>query len=135
MIEETFVMIKPDGVKRMLIGEIIRRFEQKLIQITDIKMLQLGRYSAEELYAMHKNKDFFDELIKYTISGPVVLLKARGEEAIMNCRIIVGETHPENRHAGSIRGDFSPSLTENLVHASSSKEDAKRELSIFFQEE
>ncbi len=132
MVEETFVMIKPDGVRRMLIGEVIKRFEQKLMQVVDIKMKILSREEAEELYSMHKEKDFFKQLIDYTTSGPIVMLKIRGEEAVMNCRIVVGETHPEKRQAGSIRGDFSPFLTENVVHASSSKEDAKRELSIFF---
>ena len=132
MVEETFVMIKPDGVRRMLIGEVIKRFEQKLMQVVDIKMKILSREEAEELYSMHKEKDFFKQLIDYTTSGPIVMLKIRGEEAVMNCRIVVGKTHPEKRQAGSIRGDFSPFLTENVVHASSSKEDAKRELSIFF---
>ena len=132
MVEETFVMIKPDGVKRRLIGEVIKRFEQKLMQIVDIKMKLLSREEAEKLYAMHRGKSFFEHLINYTTSGPVVLIKIRGEEAVMNCRIVVGETYPEKRKAGSIRGDFSPFLTENVVHASSSKEDAKRELSIFF---
>jgi len=133
MIKETFVMVKPDGVKRRLIGEVIKRFEQKEMEIVGLKMAQLTKEQAESLYEMHKGKDFFDKLINYTISGPVVLMKIRGEEAIMNCRIIVGATRPEERHAGSIRGDFAASLTENVVHASSSEEDAKREVSLFFK--
>jgi len=133
VIKETFVMIKPDGVKRKLIGEVIKRFEQKEMEIVGLKMVQLTKEEAESLYEMHKGKDFFDKLINYTISGPVVLMKIRGEEAIMNCRIIVGATHPEERHAGSIRGDFAASLTENVVHASSSEADAKREVSLFFK--
>ncbi len=132
MVENTFVMIKPDGVKRGLIGEIIKRFEMKGFNIKEIRMETLSREKAEKLYEMHKGKDFFEKLISYTISGPVVLMKLEGEEAVINSRIIVGETHPENRHAGSIRGDLSLFLTENVVHASSSKEDAKRELSLFF---
>ena len=133
MIESTFVMIKPDGVKRKLIGEAMRRFEQKGLDIVKIRMATLRREEAEELYEMHKGKDFFEKLISYTISGPVVLMEITGEEAVMNCRILVGETHPEKRHAGSIRGDFSPYLTENVVHASSSKDDADRELKLFFK--
>jgi len=133
VIKETFVMIKPDGVKRKLIGEVIKRFEQKEMEIVGLKLVQLTKEQAESLYEMHKGKDFFEKLINYTISGPVVLMKIRGEEAIMNCRIVVGATHPEERHAGSIRGDFSAFLTENVVHASSSEEDAKREISLFFK--
>ncbi|BAL81061.1 nucleoside-diphosphate kinase [Caldisericum exile] len=132
MIEETFVMIKPDGVKRGLIGEIISRFERKLMSITELRMLTLTRELAEELYAEHKGRDYFEKLINYSISGPVVVMKIVGENAIMNCRILVGDTYPEKRVPGSIRGDFSPYLTENVVHASSSKEDAERELRIFF---
>jgi nucleoside-diphosphate kinase len=132
MIEETFVMIKPDGVKRGLIGEIISRFERKLLTIADLKMLTLSRELAEELYAQHKGRDYFEKLINYSISGPVVVMKIVGESAILNCRILVGDTYPEKRLPGSIRGDFSPYLTENVVHASSSKEDAERELKIFF---
>jgi nucleoside-diphosphate kinase len=132
MIEETFVMIKPDGVKRGLIGEIISRFERKLLTIADLKMLTLTRELAEELYAQHKGRDYFEKLINYSISGPVVVMKIVGESAILNCRILVGDTYPEKRLPGSIRGDFSPYLTENVVHASSNKEDAERELKIFF---
>ncbi len=132
MIKETFVMVKPDGVKRKLIGEVIRRLERKEMEIEDIKMKQLTREEAENLYEMHKGKDFFNQLIDYTTSGKVILMKVRGEEAIMNCRVVVGATKPEERHAGSIRGDFSAYLTENVVHASSSDEDAERELGLFF---
>ncbi|MGC9099798.1 MAG: nucleoside-diphosphate kinase [Caldisericum sp.] len=132
MIEETFVMIKPDGVKRGLIGEIISRFERKLMTITELRMLTLSRELAEELYIEHKGRDYFEKLINYSTSGPVVVMKIVGENAILNCRILVGDTHPEKRLPGSIRGDFSPYLTENVVHASSSKEDAERELKIFF---
>ncbi len=132
MIKETFVMIKPDGVKRKLIGEVIRRFERKEMEIVAMRMEKLSKEKAETLYEMHKGKEFFGKLIDYTTSGKVVLMKIRGEEAIMNCRIVVGATRPEERHAGSIRGDFSPYLTENVVHASSSEDDAKRELAIFF---
>jgi nucleoside-diphosphate kinase len=133
MIEETCVIIKPDGVERGLIGEVIARFEKKLMKIVDMKMITLRKEQAEELYEMHKEKDFFNQLIEYSTSGPVVILRIKGEEAIMNCRLIIGETRPEKRSSGTIRGDFSPYLTENIVHASSSKEDAKKELTIFFE--
>ena len=132
MIESTFVMIKPDGVRRKLIGEVIKRFEQKGLDIERMKMVKLTKEEAEKLYEVHREKDFFEKLINYTISGPVVLMKMSGENAVLNCRIVVGETYPEKRHAGSIRGDFSLYLTENVVHASSSKEDAERELNLFF---
>ena len=133
MIEETCVIIKPDGVERGLIGEVIARFEKKLMKIVDMKMITLQKEQAEELYEMHKEKDFFNQLIKYSTSGPVVILRIKGEEAVMNCRLIIGETMPEKRSSGTIRGDFSPYLTENIVHASSSKEDAKKELTVFFE--
>lgn len=132
MIEESFVMIKPDGVERGLIGEIISRFERKLMKIVELKMLRLSREDAEKLYEAHKGRDYYEKLINYSTSGPVVVMKIVGENAIMNCRILVGDTYPEKRVPGSIRGDFSPYLTENVVHASSSKEDAERELKIFF---
>ncbi len=133
MIEETCVIIKPDGVERGLIGEVIARFEKKLMKIVDMKMITLQKEQAEELYEMHKEKDFFNQLIKYSTSGPVVILRIKGEEAVINCRLIIGETMPEKRSSGTIRGDFSPYLTENIVHASSSKEDAKKELTVFFE--
>ncbi len=133
MIEETLIIIKPDGVKRGLIGEVIRRLEMKQMEILDMKMKSLSREEARKLYEMHIGKDFFEKLIEYSTSGPIVLLKIRGEDAIMNCRIIIGDTYPEKRVPGSIRGDFSPYLTENIVHASSSKEDAEREIKLFFK--
>jgi nucleoside-diphosphate kinase len=132
MIEETLIMIKPDGTKRCLIGEVIKRFEMKQLEIADLKMVHITRETAEELYEMHKGKDFFEKLINFTISGPAVVMRIRGEDAVMNSRLIVGDTYPDKRAPGSIRGDFSPFLTENIVHASSSNEDAQREIKIFF---
>ncbi len=133
MIEETFIMIKPDGVKKRLIGEVIKRFEMKQLEIVDLKMVDITRETAEKLYEMHETKVFFDRLINFTISGPAVVMRIRGEDAVMNSRVIVGDTYPDKRLPGSIRGDFSPFLTENIVHASSSKEDAQREINIFFE--
>jgi len=132
MIEETFVMVKPDGVRLRLIGEVIRRFEMKQLEITALKIVNISRETAEKLYEMHKGKSFFEKLISFTTSGPAVAMVVRGEDAVMNSRIIIGDTYPEKRVPGSIRGDFSPFLTENIVHASSSEEDAKREIKIFF---
>ena len=132
MIEETFVMVKPDGVRLRLIGEVIRRFEMKQLEITALKIVNISRETAEKLYEMHKGKSFFEKLISFTTSGPAVVMVVRGEDAVMNSRIIIGDTYPEKRVPGSIRGDFSPFLTENIVHASSSEEDAKREIKIFF---
>lgn len=132
MIEETFIMVKPDGVKLRLIGEVIRRFEMKQFEITALKMVNISRETAERLYEIHKRKSFFEELISFTTSGPAVAMVVRGEDAVMNSRVIIGDTYPEKRVPGSIRGDFSPFLTENIVHASSSKEDAIREIKIFF---
>lgn len=133
MVEETLIIVKPDGVKRGLIGEVIKRLEMKQMEIVDLKMTCIKEDEAIMLYEMHKEKEFFEKLIKFTTSGPVVLVRVRGENAVLNCRIIIGDTYPEKRTAGSIRGDFSPYLTENIVHASSSKEDAEREIKLFFK--
>lgn len=133
MIEETLIIIKPDGVKRGLIGEVIKRLEMKQMEIIDLKMSYITEKKAEILYEMHRGKDFFKKLIRYMTSGPVVIVRVRGENAVLNCRIIIGDTYPEKRTAGSIRGDFSPYLTENIAHASSSKEDAEREIKLFFK--
>ncbi|BDB97125.1 nucleoside-diphosphate kinase [Saccharolobus caldissimus] len=130
--ERTFVMIKPDGVRRGLIGEIINRFERRGLKIVALKMVKMDRKTAELLYEEHKGKSFFEDLINYVTSGPVVCMVIEGEDAVQVVRRMIGNTDPKEAPPGTIRGDFALSKSENVIHASDSLEKAKREMSIFF---
>ncbi|ARM75842.1 nucleoside-diphosphate kinase [Acidianus manzaensis] len=130
----TFVMIKPDGVKRRLIGEIISRLEKRGLNIVAMKMLRMDRETAEKLYEEHKGKSFFEDLISYILSGPVVCMVIEGDEAVSVMRKMIGATDPKEAQPGTIRGDYALSKSENVIHASDSPEKAKREMSIFFTE-
>ena len=130
--EQTLVLIKPDGVQRGLIGEVIARYEQKGLKIVGMKLLQLSRDTAEELYAVHHGKSFYDVLIEFMTSAPIVALAIEGRGAIEIVRILNGETDPKKSQPGSIRGDFSINITHNVVHASDSLRSAERELEIVF---
>lgn len=130
--EQTLVLIKPDGVQRGLIGEVITRYEQKGLKIVGMKLLQISRDTAEELYAVHQGKSFYDVLIEFITSAPIVALAIEGRDAIELVRIINGETDPKESLPGSIRGDFSINITHNVVHASDSAMSAQRELEIVF---
>lgn len=137
MMEKTFVMIKPDAVRRKLIGKIINRFEDdNNLNIIDIKMMTLTKKLAEKNYAEHKGKEFYNRLIEFITSGPVVPMVIEGKNAISRVREIVGATNPSEAEQGTIRGDFKEipvkSITENMIHASDSESSAKRELKIFF---
>jgi len=132
--ERTFVMIKPDGVKRKLVGEIIGRIEKKGYQITDIRMFTLSGQIASEHYAEHQNKPFFPELIEFITSGPVVAMIVEGEDAVKGISNMVGDTDPNNAKPGTIRFDYATSITYNIVHRSDSKERAKKEIRLFFDE-
>jgi len=134
-IQRTFVMIKPDGVKRRLVGEIISRFEKRGLNIIGLKMVQMDRSIAEKLYEEHKGKSFFEELINYVTSGPVVCMEVEGDEAVSVVRKMIGNTDPKEAPPGTIRGDYALSKAENVIHASDSEEKAKREMSIFFSED
>jgi len=134
-IERTFVYIKPDGVKRKLIGEVISRFEKKGLNLVALKMIKMSKELAEELYKEHIGKDFYEPLLKFITSGPVVLMVLEGPRAVDAVRQIVGNTDAVKAFPGSIRGDFALSVRENIVHASDSLESAKREISIFFKDE
>lgn len=127
-------MIKPDGVKRKLIGEIISRFEKRGFNIVAMKMVHIDRTTAERLYEEHKGKSFFEELINYITSGPVVCMIVEGEEAVTVVRKMIGNTDPKEAPPGTIRGDYALTKAENVIHASDSEEKAKREMSIFFVE-
>lgn len=134
-VERTFVMVKPDGVQRGLVGEIISRLERKGLKIVAMKMLKIPREMAETHYAEHKEKPFFDALVSYITSGPVVAMVVEGRSAITVVRNLVGKTNPVEAAPGTIRGDLAMDIGRNVVHASDSPESAKREISIFFTED
>jgi nucleoside-diphosphate kinase len=130
--EKTFVMIKPDAVKRGLIGEIISRFERKGLIIKALKMVKLSKEKAEELYSVHRDKPFFNDLVEFVTSGPVVAMVLEGDSAIDVVRILIGSTDGRKAAPGTIRGDFALAIQENVVHASDSLESFEREYRVFF---
>ena len=131
-IEQTLVLIKPDGVQRGLIGEIITRYERRGLKIAGMKLLELPRVAAEALYAVHQGKSFYDVLIEFMTSAPIIALAIEGRNAVELVRILNGDTDPKKSQPGSIRGDFSVDITHNVVHASDSRRNAQRELDIVF---
>ena len=129
---KTFFMIKPDGVQRNLVGEIISRVEAKGFSITKIQMMTISKELAEKHYEEHKNKPFFNDLVSFIISGPVVAMQVEGENVVLQIRNLMGATNPSESTPGSIRGDLATELDKNVVHGSDSDESAERELSLFF---
>jgi len=130
--ETTLVLVKPDGVRRALCGEIVSRFERRGYELRGARLLKVSRALAQQHYAEHKGKPFFGELVSFITSGPVLALAVRGENAILGVRGMMGATNPADSAPGTIRGDFATLLSENIVHGSDSKASAKRELSLFF---
>lgn len=133
-IEETLVLVKPDGVKKHICGEIIARFERKGLSIKAIKMIQVPVELAKQHYAEHEGKGFFKDLIDFITSGPVLAMVIKGENAVAAVRQINGATDPLKAVPGSIRGDFATSIDENVVHASDAPETAAREIGLWFPE-
>lgn len=133
-IEETLVLVKPDGVKKHICGEIIARFERKGLSIKAIKMIQVPVELAKKHYAEHEGKGFFKDLIDFITSGPVLAMVIEGENAVAAVRQINGATDPLKAVPGSIRGDFATSIDENVVHASDAPETAEREIGLWFPE-
>ncbi len=133
-IERSFVMVKPDAVKRRLIGEIISRLEKVGLRIVAMRMLQLTKAMAEEHYAIHKDKPFFDGLVKFISSGPVVAMVVEGKDAVKRVRKLAGATKPTEADVGTMRGDLAMEIGRNVVHAADSPENAKIEYSIYFKE-
>jgi nucleoside-diphosphate kinase len=133
-IERTFSIIKPDAVAKNVIGQIYSRFEQNDLRIVAAKMLQLTREQAEGFYAEHKERGFFNDLISFMISGPVIMQVLEGENAVLKNREIMGATNPKEAAAGTIRADFAVSIDENAVHGSDALETAKREIAYFFSD-
>jgi nucleoside-diphosphate kinase len=130
--EETLVIVKPDAVKRGLIGEILSRLERTSLRIAEMRLIRVDRDLAERLYAEHRGKAFFPELVEFITSGDVVVVRVAGESAVPVVRALMGATDPVEAAPGTIRGDFGLVITQNLVHGSDSPESAKRELDLFF---
>jgi nucleoside-diphosphate kinase len=134
VVESTLLIVKPDGVRRGLIGEVLRRVEARGLTIDRLEMITIPRETAEEHYGEHREKPFFDELVAFITSGPVVVARVQGESAIDAWRSVMGPTDPIVAAPGSIRGDFATVIGENLVHGSDSPTSASRELKLFFGE-
>lgn len=130
--DQTLVLVKGDGVKRRLIGEIIRRIEAKGLDIREMKLMSVDRSLAEEHYAEHREKPFFEELVEFITATPVVAMRVEGEGAQKVMRKLMGSTNPAEAEPGTIRGDLALSLPDNLVHGSDAPESAERELKLFF---
>ena len=130
--ERTLVLIKPDAMRRGLAGEILRRFEQRGLELRDAKLVLVDRSLAEEHYAEHAEKPFFGELVEFITSGPTLALVLEGEGAIATVRLTMGATNPTDATPGSIRGDLALSMPDNLVHGSDSPESAAREIALWF---
>ena len=131
-VEQTLSIIKPDGVQKNLIGEIYSRFEKAALQIVAVKMLQLSREQAEGFYAVHRERPFFNDLVSYMTSGPVVVQALQGEDAVNKNRQIMGATDPAKADEGTIRAEFAESIEENIVHGSDAPETAAQEIAYFF---
>lgn len=131
-VEHTFVMVKPDGVRRAIVGEVVSRFERKGMKLEKMRMLQIDEALASRHYAEHAEKPFFGELVEFITSGPVVAMEWSGESAVSAARALMGETDPAKSPPGTIRGDFGLIMTNNIVHGSDSPASAERELGLFF---
>ena len=133
--ERTFLLVKPDGVQRRLVGEIIRRFENKGLKLVGLKLMKVEPDRAHRHYAVHKGKPFFQELITFITSGPSVAMVWEGRDAIALSRVVIGATKPADSTPGSIRGDFALFTGQNLVHGSDGPDTAKAEIENFFNAE
>ena len=131
-LERTFSIVKPDAVAKNVIGQIYARFEEAGLKIVASKMLQLSREQAEGFYAVHKERPFYNDLVEFMISGPVMVQVLEGENAILKNREVMGATNPAEADEGTIRKDFASSIDENAVHGSDSQENAKIEIDYFF---
>ncbi len=132
--QRTFVMVKPDGVQRRLVGRIIARFEQVGIDIAAMKFMSVSREFAEQHYTMHEGKSFYDSLIEYITSGPVVAMVLKGDNVIERTRRMVGATDPHEAKPGTIRGDYAQDISRNIVHASDAPDTARKEIALWFDD-
>lgn len=133
--ERTFLAIKPDGVQRKLVGEIIRRFETKGFTLVGLKLLNVSRELAEAHYGIHRERPFFSGLVEFITSGPVVAMVWEGEGVIASARKLIGATNPLNAEPGTIRGDLGANIGRNIIHGSDAPETAESEISLWFKEE
>jgi nucleoside-diphosphate kinase len=133
-LERTFSIVKPDGVAKNLIGEVYRRFEKAGLKVIAAKMIRLRQDQAEGFYAVHRARPFYADLVRYMISGPVMVQVLEGENAVKANRDIMGATNPKQAAPGTIRADFAASIEENVVHGSDAPETAKQEIAFFFSE-
>ncbi len=133
-VEQTLSIIKPDGVQKNLIGEIVGRFEKAGLEVLAARMIRLSREQAEEFYAVHEERPFFNDLVSYMTSGPVMVQALQGESAIDANRQIMGATNPADADPGTIRADFAASIEENIVHGSDGPDTALQEIAFFFGE-
>jgi nucleoside-diphosphate kinase len=134
-LERTFLAIKPDGVQRKLVGEIIRRFETKGFTLVGLKLLNVSRELAEAHYGVHRERPFFSGLVEFITSGPVVAMVWEGEGVIASARKLIGATNPLNAEPGTIRGDLGANIGRNIIHGSDAPETAESEISLWFKEE
>ncbi|MGX9133831.1 nucleoside-diphosphate kinase [Rummeliibacillus sp. JY-2-4R] len=134
-IEKTFLMVKPDGVKRQLVGEIVDRFERKGFVLKGAKLMQISQELAEKHYAEHAERPFFGELTEFITSGPVFAMVWEGENVISVARLMMGATNPAESQPGTIRGDYSTTVSQNVIHGSDSPASAEREIGLFFKAE
>lgn len=133
--ERTFIAVKPDGVQRGLVGEIVRRFETKGFTLVGLKLLQVSKELAEQHYDVHKERPFFPGLVEFITSGPVVAMVWEGDGVIASARKLIGATNPLNSEPGTIRGDYGVSIGRNLIHGSDAPETAQREIGLWFKSE
>jgi len=133
--EKTFLMVKPDGVQRQLIGDIVARFEKKGFQLVGAKLMQIPTELAEQHYGEHKERPFFGELVEFITSGPVFAMVWQGENVIATARQMMGTTNPKDAQAGTVRGDYAVTVGKNIIHGSDSPASAEREIALFFKEE
>jgi nucleoside-diphosphate kinase len=131
-LERTLILVKPDAFARNLTGEILARFERKGLRIVAMRLLTMDRALAEQHYAEHQGKGFFEELVSFITSGPLVALVLEGTSAVVAARQVIGATNPLEANTGSIRGDYALEVGQNMVHGSDSPDSAAREVALFF---
>ena len=132
--ERTFVMVKPDGVEKNVIGDCVHRLEKGGLKILAAKLISVSKHQAEQLYEEHKGKPFYDGLVEFALSGPAFPMVVEGENAVKKVRDIIGPTDPKKAPKGTIRGDYGTELPYNIMHASDAVKSAEREIKIFFKE-